>query len=85
MTFTEALKVLGIEDYAERIWKCNSHGELFHIEQYIQLVEEVLYDVEDKSWFRPWFESVLKKLNNDQLVFQKMLEILKYQLQSTKS
>ena len=80
MTFNEALKKLNIEYYGERIWKSNSHGELFHLDQYIQLADYIL--VEDTSWFREWFECVLKELNNDQLVFQMVLTVLEYQLQS---
>ena len=49
MNFNEALKILGIEDYAERIFNSNSQGELFHLQQYFQLAELLK---QDASWFR---------------------------------
>lgn len=67
MTFNEALKILGIEDYAERIYKSNSHGELFHLEQYIELAN-ILKDgliKEGKGAFRLWFEEVIKYAEED--------------------
>ena len=57
MNFQEALKVLNIEDYAERIFKSNSHGELFHLQQYFTLAETFK---DDSKWFREWFEAVVK-------------------------
>jgi hypothetical protein len=52
MTFKQALKKLNIEDYGERIFNSNSHGELFHLADYILLAETA---PEDISWFREWF------------------------------
>lgn len=57
MSFHDALGILGIEDYAERIWKSNSHGELFHLIDYVVLAE-ILKDG-GAEWFRPWFEGVV--------------------------
>ena len=37
MNFEEALKKLNIEDYKEAIFNSNSHGELFHLMDYILL------------------------------------------------
>lgn len=51
MIFVEALKKLNIEDYCERIFNSNSHGELFHLWDYIMLAQTL----DDASWFRPWF------------------------------
>jgi len=51
MTFQDACKKLDIEDYADRIWRSNSYGELSHLSYYIQLAESD----EDLSWFRPLF------------------------------
>ena len=51
MTFGEALKKLNIDDYGERIFNSNSHGELFHLLDYITIAESV----SDASWFREWF------------------------------
>jgi hypothetical protein len=42
MTFEEALKILGIEDYADQIFKSNSHGELFHLVDYVRIAEVYL-------------------------------------------
>lgn len=35
--FKQALKILNIEDYEDRIWRSNLHGELFHLQDYILL------------------------------------------------
>jgi len=35
VNFQEALKILNIEEYGERIFRSNSHGELFHCIDYI--------------------------------------------------
>lgn len=51
MTFGDALKRLNIEDYGERIFNSNSHGELFHLADYIAMAETI----EDPSWFRELF------------------------------
>lgn len=51
MTFKQALKKLNIEDYGERIFQSNSHGELFHLQDYI-LIASLEGDL---SWFRDWF------------------------------
>jgi len=58
MTFGEALKRLDIEDYGERIFNSNSHGELFHIADYFYMAE-IFSDAAVKE-FRPWFVSVVK-------------------------
>jgi hypothetical protein len=52
MTFQEALKKLNIEDYADRIWNSNSHGELFFIQDYINMATSFKGDM---AWFRPLF------------------------------
>ena len=39
MTFDEALKILDIEIYKNRIIHSNSHGELFHLADYILLAK----------------------------------------------
>jgi hypothetical protein len=57
MNFQEAVKILNIEDYAERIWNSNSHGELRHIQTYILLANALK---ENSTWFRSWFEGVVK-------------------------
>jgi hypothetical protein len=71
MDFKQALEKLGIEDYADRIFKSNSHGELFHLQQYIVLA--TFLDNEEK-WFRGWFENIVKfaekEWNRPESVFQ---------------
>ena len=71
MEFKEALEKLGIEDYADRIFKSNSHGELFHLQQYIKLAK-VLNN--EEKWFREWFEEMVKfaeeEWNRPESVFQ---------------
>jgi hypothetical protein len=54
MTFGEALKKLNIEDYGERIFNSNSHGELFHLMDYFALAE-----LEHMAWFRAWFIEIV--------------------------
>jgi hypothetical protein len=56
MTFNEALKELNIEDYAERIFHSNSHGELIHLMDYVLIAETFT----DKSWFRDWFIMIVE-------------------------
>ena len=53
MTFRDALKKLNIEDYSERIFNSNSHGELFHLADYVWFAEAM--GDRDLSWFRGWF------------------------------
>lgn len=48
-SFDEALKILGIEDFKERIWHSNSRGELFHIYDFIIIASA------DNSKFREKF------------------------------
>ncbi len=56
MTFKEALKRLGIADYEARILASNSHGELFHVTQYVRLA----HGIGNVDGFREWFEDVVK-------------------------
>ena len=71
MTFNEALKKLNIEDYGERIFNSNSHGELSHCMDYISLAQ-----MDDVSWFRTWFEATVKwaknKWSRPESIFQHM-------------
>ena len=76
MTFNEVLKKLDIEDFADRIYNSNSHGELFHLYDYFQLAS--LSD--DMTWFRPIFLDIVKqaeeKWDRPESVFQHIPEIL---------
>ncbi len=58
MTFGEALKKLNIEEYSERIFNSNSHGELFHLQDYLALAESLKES--DAEWFRPWFVATVE-------------------------
>ena len=54
LTFKETLKALNIEDFENRIFNSNSHGELFHLAQYSQIAE-ILKDIDGIDQFRNWF------------------------------
>lgn len=58
--FDDALKILGIEDYSDRILLSNSHGELFHLMDYIGLANLINHYPELGIMFRPWFKGVVK-------------------------
>jgi hypothetical protein len=77
MTFQYALKTLGIEDYAQRILSSNSHGELFHVDQYITLAKTLKGNTE---WFRKWFDHIVELAEETwerpESVFQHVLKIL---------
>ena len=82
MTFEEVLKKLGIEKYAERIFNSNSHGELFHIYDYIAIAESF----EDLSWFPKWFDEIVKhaekKWQRPESIFQHINKILQQQIEA---
>ena len=77
VTFQDVLKSLGIEDYAKRIFNSNSNGELFHLQQYFY-IDELLKG--NSSWFREWFENVVKWAEKNwerpESVFQHISKIL---------
>ena len=79
ITFDDVLKKLDIAEYGERIFKSNSHGELFHINDYL-----VLSKLEDISWFRDWFVQVVKYAEENwdrpESVFQHIPKLLKQSL-----
>ena len=57
LTFDEALKILNIEDYKEKIFNSNSKGELFHLIDYI-----IIAEMSDKLLnFRDWFVDIVKQ------------------------
>ena len=70
MTLEDALKKLGIEDYGDRIFKSNSHGELSHLADYCWMAELGL----DAEWFRPRFleaiEMAAENWSRPESVFQ---------------
>jgi hypothetical protein len=54
----EALSRLNIGDYRDRIFHSNSHGDLFHCEDYIFFAENLTE--KGLKEFRGWFEAVVK-------------------------
>lgn len=57
MDFKQAIKKLGIEEYGERIFYSNSHGELSHLYDYILLAEMLKEDI---GLFKDWFGRIVK-------------------------
>lgn len=80
MSFQEAVKYLGIERYAERIWNSNSHGELFHCDDYIWLAQWYKNNNFDSGGFSNWFDLVVdfaeKHWERPVSVFQHVLKII---------
>ena len=80
MDFKEALTILGIEEYAERIFNSNSHGELFHLQQYFALAETL----GKTDWFADWFKQIVefaeKEWERPESVFQHIHKILVEQI-----
>lgn len=76
MEFKETLQILGIEEYAERIFHSNSHGELFHLQQYFILAETL----GENDWFKGWFDAIVKeaeeKWKRPESVFQHISKFL---------
>lgn len=52
MSFDDALEKLGIADFKERIFNSNSHGELFHLMDYIHIAQAI---PDEPEKFREWF------------------------------
>lgn len=81
MDFKESLKFLGISEYEERIFKSNSHGELFHLTDYIWIAENVRNLCKETAWFKPWFDSVVEwaneSWNRPESIYQHMSKIFK--------
>jgi hypothetical protein len=57
MTFKQALKELNIEDFGEEIFNSNSHGELMHLQDYINIA--AIYKG-NTAWFRDFFLSCVE-------------------------
>lgn len=75
-TLPEALKILGIEEYGQRIFNSNSRGELFHVTQYFELADKI----GTTEWFPKWFKSIVesaeKEWERPESVFQHIQKIL---------
>lgn len=70
-SFKDALKILNIEDYSERIFHSNSHGELFHLMEYSELAEVVQKNpVDFRSWFIHNVEFAEKNWERPESIFQ---------------
>ena len=80
MTFQEALRHLNIEDYGERIFRSNSHGELFHLLDYINIARAQIDTQVTFSDFRPWFEATVRMAEENwqrpESVFQHIPKLL---------
>lgn len=80
--FHEALKRLGIEDFAQRIWHSSSTGELGHIYDYIEMAAKI----KDPSWFRPIFLEIVdfaeRKWKRPESCFQHMPTLIDGYIQS---
>ena len=80
-SFKEALEMLGIEDYEERIFNSNSHGELIHLMDYFLLAETF----GDAEGFREWFESIVKwaeeSWSRPESIFQHIPRCLRFTLE----
>ena len=74
--FKKALKKLGIESYGNRIFNSNSNGELFHLQQYVDLADAF---TGDKILFCIWFKYVVnfaeENWERPESVFQHIYEI----------
>ena len=72
------LKKLNIEDYADKIFKSNSHGELSHLEDYIIIAE--YFNEETVKQFRNWFVKVVEeaeqKWKRPESIYQHILKII---------
>lgn len=85
MDFKEAFKKLGIEEYSERIFNSNSHGELFYLYDYIAIAKAM----DDATWFKDWFSEVITFAENNwgrpESIFQHIPKMLQKRLAHNKS
>lgn len=85
MTLKEALEILGIEKYEQRIFNSNSHGELMHIMDYFMLAEAL----GKTDWFPIWFDDMVKQAEKTwkrpESVFQHTLKLLSSYLKGLKA
>jgi len=80
MKFTEALKILNIEDFKDRIWNSNSRGELSYLADYIILAQRLEeYFPEEIPLFRKWFLHVVKEAEKTwerpESIFQHIMKV----------
>ena len=79
ISFDEALKILNIEDYKDRIWNSNSHGELFHLYDYV-VIAQIAQEQNLTNKFREWFIGLVKwaeeNWNRPESVFQHVPKLM---------
>jgi len=80
ITLEEVLELLGIEEYKERILNSNSHGELFHINDYFVLSQIGLPKEKFSKWFKEVVQFAEKNWKRPESVFQHILTIFKENL-----
>jgi len=80
MTLKEALKILNIEDYGERIFHSNSRGELFHCNKYVKIAKTVEGIVTGERFREAFIELVdsAKDWKRPQSIYQHVPEIIGY-------
>jgi len=80
MTFKDVCDELGIGEYSERIFSSNSHGELFHTYQYMQILEMARKNEHFAIWFPAFFKEMVKwaeeTWKRPESVFQHTMEIM---------
>ena len=73
----DAFKFLGIEDYYERAYNSNSHGELFHLFDYVYMARRC----KRPELYRKWFVGVVKwaeeTWERPESIFQHIYQILR--------
>jgi len=78
--FKQALKKLGIEEYQQRIFNSNSHGELTHLQDYFALAKLIDENKMSQDWFKGWFNAVVlyaeQEWDRPESVFQHISKIL---------
>lgn len=79
ITYKDALKKLGIEDFSSRIFHSNSHGELFHLLDYCAIAESINGDA-DTNGFREVFLEIVafceKSWSRPESCFQHMPKLI---------
>lgn len=91
INFKEALQILGIEEYEQKIFNSNSHGELFHLMDYIQIAkwakETTKSEYKPSDWFKQFFEDVIdfanKNWSRPESVYQHIPKFLEQYLSET--
>lgn len=77
VTLDDVLKFLDIEEFKEEIFRSNSHGELFHLQQYFALYEAL--SEENVPYFSLWFKAIVEiakeKWDRPQSVYQHISQL----------